>query len=269
MTPPREPLVRAALASARLPRALERGSRGLLAGAWLGLLTDDELRALDERYYDSEGLYRTREWNERGLFGWERALVAAHFERDGRVLVLGSGGGREVLALLEDGFDALGYEPHPALAAYARDLLAERGHDGRVHAAPPGELPRDAPEADGLVVGWGAYSLVRGRDARVRMLAAAGERLRAGAPVLLSCFETTRHGRELRTTRAIANALRRARGRAPLELGDTLAPNLVHVFTATELAGELAAAGLELAEHRRVGEADPSVTYAALVARVR
>jgi SAM-dependent methyltransferase len=266
--PPREPLVRAALASGRAPRALERALRGALAGLWLGVLSDDELRALDERYYDSEGVYRTAEWNERGLFGWERALVEAHFEPGGRVLVLGCGGGREVLALLEHGFEAIGYEPHRGLAAYADELLGARGYADRVHVAPRGELPPDAPAADALVIGWGAYSLVRGHAARVRLLASARERLRGGAPLLLSCFQATRHGRELRATRAIAAALRRARGRDALELGDTLGPNLVHVFTPAELAAEVAAAGLELADHRRVGEADPSVSYAAAVTRV-
>lgn len=268
MATPREPLLRAALASARLPRALERASRGALAGLWLGVLSDDQLRALDERYYESEGVYRTEAWNERGLFGWERAMVEQHFDRDAAVVVLGCGGGREVLALLEEGFDAVGYEPHPALAAYADGLLSSRGHPGRVRPAPRGELPPGAPPAGGLIVGWGAYSLVRGRGARVRLLAAARERLRSGAPLLISCFESSRHGRELRATRGVANALRRMRGREALELGDTLAPNLVHVFTAVELAGEVAGAGLELADHRRVGEADPSVGYAAVVARV-
>jgi hypothetical protein len=260
--------VSAALASARIPHALERASRGVLAGLWLGVLSDDGVHALDERYYDSEAVYRTPEWNERGLFPWERAFVDRHLERGGRVVVLACGGGREVLALLEDGFDAIGYEPHRALAAYADGLLASRGHPGRVHEAPRGGLAHDTPACDGVVVGWGAYSLVRGRAARVRLLADARARLPSGGPVLLSFFETPRHGRGLRATRRIADAMRRARGRAALELGDTLAPNLVHVFTPDQLADEVAAAGLELADHRHVGEADASVSYAAAVARV-
>jgi hypothetical protein len=260
--------VTAALASARIPRALERASRGALAGLWLGLLDDDGLRALDERYYDTEAVYRTAEWNERGLFGWERALVDEHFPRGGRLTVLAAGGGREVLALLGDGYEAVGYEPHGALAAYADELLTARGHPGRVHASSRGELPPGAAESDGVIVGWGGYSLVPGRAARVRLLAAARELMPRGGPVLLSFFEMPAHGRQLRATHAIASALRRARGRAAPELGDTLAPNLVHVFTPEGVADEVKAAGLELADHRLVGEADPTVSYAAAVARV-
>jgi hypothetical protein len=264
----RQPLVRAALAGARAPRALERVSRPALAGLWLGLLSDEGLRALDERYYDGEEAYRTAAWNERGLFDWERAAVDRHFRGCERIAVAACGGGREVLALLEDGLDAVGYEPHPGLAAFAADLLAAHGHPGRVRTAPRDELPPDMEPCDGLVVGWGAYSLVHGRAARERLLAGARERLPAGAPVLLSFFETARHGRGYRATRAIAAALRRPRGRAPVELGDTLAPNLVHVFTRAELAGEVAAGGLDVVEHRLVGSAGESVSYAAAVARV-
>jgi hypothetical protein len=260
--------VRAALASGRIPRALERATRGGLAGLWLGLLSDESLRALDERYYDAEDVYRTAAWNERGLFDWERAVVDEHFRGGERVVVVACGGGREVLALLEEGFDAIGYESHPGLAAYAGGLLTARGHPGRVHEAPRSEFPPSAPYCDGVIVGWGAYSLVRGRAGRERLLTGARERLPSGGSVLLSFFETSIHGRELRATRAIANALRGARGRQPLELGDTLAPNLVHVFTREELAQEVAAAGLELTQHRLVGEADTSVNYGAAVARV-
>src|SRR5437588_587651 len=98
-------LVRAALASAEVPRLLARGSRGLLNGVWLGVLSDDRLRALDERYYARSDLYRTSEWNERGLFWWEREAVSEHFPREGTIAVLACGGGREVLALREGGYD--------------------------------------------------------------------------------------------------------------------------------------------------------------------
>jgi hypothetical protein len=138
-----------------------------------------------------------------------------------------------------------------------------------VHGAPRSAFPPGAGPCDGVIVGWGAYSLIHGRAARVRLLADAREHLPAGGVVLLSFFEAPRHGRELRGTRSIASALRRVRGRREdVELGDTLAPNLVHVFTPAEVRDELEAAGLQEAEHRLVGQAHASVNYAAVVARV-
>jgi hypothetical protein len=263
----RQRLVDAALASARIPPALERVSRGVLNGLWLGLLSDKGLRALDERHHDAEGAYRTAEWNEPGLFEWERALVERHVAAGGRVVVVGAGGGREVLGLLEGGYDAVGYEPHPGLAEFGRELLARHGHADRVHVSRPSELPGDGSGLDGVIVGWGTYSLIRPGAARVALLTSARERLTAGGALLLSHFEAPRHGRELRATRAIANALRRARGRAEVELGDTLAPHLAHVFTREQVGEEVAAAGLEVVEHRLIAHAHGPVNYAALVVR--
>jgi SAM-dependent methyltransferase len=260
-------LVRGALASARVPPRIMRGTRAAINASWLGLLSDESLRLLDERYYDQSVVYRTDEWNERGLFEWERELIDEHFRSCRRVLVLACGGGREVLALLSEGFDATGYEPHPALLTYARGFLRSRGHESRVHAAPRDEFPAAAGRADGVVVGWGGFSLVHGRARRIALLREAGRRLSPGGPVLLSFFARASDGRELKMTRAAATALRRLRGHPPVDLGDTLAPNMVHVFTRARLVEEARAANLELAAYRVIAPADGVTSYAAAVVR--
>jgi hypothetical protein len=267
--PLRRVVVSGTLAAARAPGLLAHGSRAAINGALLGLLSDDSLRAVDERYYDTEGVYRTPDWNERGLFDWERQAVEEHFGDGGRIVVAACGGGREVLALLDAGFDAVGYEPHFGLALYGRELLQERGHPDRIHLWRRDEFPSAAGRCDGVVVGWGAYSLIRGRERRVRFLAEARRHVPDGAPVLLSFFDRAADGREVAFTRAAANALRRVRGAEAVELGDTLAPNFVHVFTRAELAAELAAAGWELGEHRLLGDADGGTRYAMAVAHAR
>ena len=53
-----------------------------------------------------------------------------------------------------------------------------------------------------------------------------------------------------------------------VELGDTLAPSRVHVFTREELEGELHEAGLRSERYRVLMEADPVTSYAYAVARV-
>src|SRR4051794_7965634 len=181
-------------------------------------------------------MYRSADWNEKGLFAWERELIDEHFAGRERIVVAACGGGREVLALRGEGFDATGYEPHPGLAGYAGRFLAERGHPGRAHPSPRDTFPPEAGACDGGVVGWGAYSLVRGRDRRVALLQEARRRLPQGGPVLLSFFARENHSRELRYTMTLANRLQGLGRRQPIELGDTLAPNLVHVFTRSQLA---------------------------------
>jgi hypothetical protein len=261
-------LVQATLASAEVAPRVMRGTRAAVNGLWLGVLSDSSLRLLDERYYDESVLYRTDEWNERGLFDWERDLIDEHFRGCDRVVVLACGGGREVLALLNEGFDATGYEPHPALLAYARAFFAARGHASRVQPVPRGEFPAAGAPADGVVIGWGGFSLVHGRARRITVLRDARRQLPAGGPLLLSFFARQADGRELRMTRAAATGLRRLRGHPPAEIGDTLAPNLVHVFTRARLEEEVRAADLEVATYRVIGPADEGTSYAAAVVRV-
>ena len=245
---------------------LAHGSRALLNGFWLGVLSSEALRAVDERYYDQAASYRTPDWNERGLFPWERDLITAHFGEGSRVAVLSAGGGREVLALLLEGYEAVGYEPHPALVSYAEAFLAERGHPSRVRPVARDEFPGDPGKVDGVVVGWGGFPLMRGRERRISLLHDAHHHLPPGGPVLLSFFERL-GGRELLVTARIANAIRSLLGRPPVELGDTLAPNPVHVFNRQTFVEEIAAAGFEVAEYRVIGPADEATSYAAAVIR--
>ena len=257
----------ATLASAGIPPRLANAARAAISGFWLGVLSDASLRLVDERYYEESVIYRTDEWNERGLFDWERDLIDEHFRDRERIVVLACGGGREVLALLREGFEATGYEPHPALVSYARTFLAARGYASRVHAAQRDEFPADAGPADAVVVGWGGFSLVHRRARRIALLREARRALPPGGPVLLSFFARQRDGRELKLTKAAATRLRRLRGRQPPELGDTLAPNLVHVFTRPRLVEEVAAAGLELVVYQALAPADESTSYASAVVR--
>ncbi len=266
---PRRRLVDTALRTMRLPAKLATGSRIVLNGLWLGVLSDAELAAIDQRYYEDAGQYRTAAWNERGLFEWEQRLVDEHFAQCERVVVLAAGGGREVLALLQQGFDVIGYESHPDLVGFAQDLLETRGHPGRLHPSARDAFPVDAGPCDGMVVGWGAYSLMQARHRRVALLSNASEHLSARGPVLLSFFERTVADREVRWTSRIANGLRRVRRAEAVELGDTFAPNFVHVFTRGELAAEVEAAGLHLVSYWTTGEVDRTTRYACAVVRKR
>jgi hypothetical protein len=254
------------LACGRLPDRLGRAARAGLGGLWLGLLDEPQLRALDERYYARDPLYLSTGWNERGLTPWEREAAETSFAPGSRVVVLACGGGREVLALLNAGFDAVGYESHPDLLAFAKRFLAERGHSGRARFVPRDAFPADEA-CTGVLVGWGAYSLIAPRQRRVALLHDAARATVAGGAVILSFFERPGRGRELRMTAGLASWVRRQRGRGPIELGDALAPNRVHVFTRSELDRELAEAGLMLESYRQVAMGDETTAYVCAIAR--
>jgi hypothetical protein len=119
--------------------------------------------------------------------------------------------------------------------------------------------------SDAVLVGWGAYSLVADRARRVALLAGIAEHLTDGGVAVVSCFERDAAQRELRWTAAIANVIRRARSAPRAAVGDTLAPNHVHIFTRDELVGEAAEAGLDVVDHHVTAVADAGTNYAAAV----
>ncbi len=234
-------------------RWLRRGIRavgGTFNGLWLGVLSDAALDAVDTSYYDGRDSYRDASYNERGLFEWESVAIGAHFGECRRVVVTAAGGGREVLALRERGFDARGFECNAGLVHAGRRLLADHGHEGTIEVCARHEWPTNEP-FDGVVVGWGSYMLIRGRQRRVAFLRGAARSLPKGGPLLVSFFGRDRLGAEFRLITALGNAIRTLAGRELLELGDTLVPNYVHVFTEDAIESELRDGGFELVAYER------------------
>jgi hypothetical protein len=227
----------------------------LIDGACLGLFDRDGLAMLDELHYETL-VERTRgaafsyddeTWNTSGLQPWEAAIVDAHFPAGGRVIVTGAGGGREVLALTQRGFDAVGYEPHPGLVRAGSAILAAHGTEGRLRASARDVFPDAEGGADAVLVGWSSYMLIPGRQRRVAFLRAARARLAPGAPILVSFFVRSASERDYHRVAAIANVVRRVRGAELAQVGDTLRPNFVHAFAVDEIREELAAGCFELA----------------------
>jgi hypothetical protein len=236
------------LASARLVGRALSAAKALHDGLWLGMLDQAALDQIDAAYYERHRMYVDDDHNTRGLWVWERRAIETYFSDRRRLIVTGAGGGREVVALADLGHEVTGYECNSQLLEAARDLLARRRIVARVHPMPRGQWPSTAPTADGVVIGWGSYMLIRGRERRIAVLKGARSVLATGAPVLVSFFvRPDDHSPYYRTIRLVADTLGRCRHNGSIELGDALAPNFVHVFTMREIREELAAAGFSLA----------------------
>lgn len=221
---------------------------------WLGMLDPDDLARIDEAFYGcwrealagAQVLYSDDAWNDSGLHSWETSMIDAHFPTAGRLCVTAAGGGREVLALLAAGHDAVGYEANGGLRESGRQLLARRGHQDRLRPVTRDEFPADVGACDGVVVGWGSYHSIPGRARRVRFLEGARSVLEPGSPVLLSFFTRDPARRAMPLIARLANVVRALRRAEPVEEGDLLNPNLLHFFTREEIVAELAAAGFAL-----------------------
>jgi hypothetical protein len=237
----------------RRDRVLE-GVHAAFEGFWLGLLDRASLGALDEHVYADKrekvfgGAFRyfDAEYNAAGLFDWESSAIDEHFPARGKLVVTGAGGGREVLALLDRGFEAVGYEPNDKFVEAGSAFLASRGHPGCLQHIERDAFPNCDNKLDAIVVGWGSYTLIPGRARRVAFLQDARRQLEAGAPMLVSYIERPETGAYFRTLAVVANAVRALLGRERVEVGDALVPHYVHHFTRPEVESELRAGGFEL-----------------------
>jgi regulator of RNase E activity RraB len=222
--------------------------RGVFDGVSLGLLDDDDLASVGDVYHATTSECRRRNHNHGGLFRWEEAVWAERFTATSRIAVLAAGAGREVIALARRGVAVDGYEPDPGLRRFGNDLLVELGLDATIADADPSTIPTFHHDYDGAIVGWGVYSLITPRSTRVAFLQELASRLPPHAPVLLSAMTRPGQHRYVEIVHRTSSALRRVRRQPATELGDTLQPNLTHLFALDELMAEVRAGGLNVVD---------------------
>jgi hypothetical protein len=231
-------------------------------GLWLGILPRQGLHAIDEEYYTWSGRgnsgrtrlrvrpgdpnYFSPEYNQRGLWEWEKKTITEHFKDCERLLVIGAGGGREVLALLKLGYDVRGFESHPGLVAAANGLLRSEGYDPVVEVAPRDEAPKTGAVYEGIIVGWAMYMLVHGRERRIALLKQLRAQIQPRGPLLISFYYRTTTPKAYKLAGLVANVIRLMLRRPPAEVGDWLQPEYVHYFTKNEVSSELSEGGFRM-----------------------
>jgi len=220
--------------------------RGLWSGLWLGLLTREHLHQIDQLSYGASKNYLGANHNLSGLFGWEAEAVDHYFKGCGRVVLLGAGAGREVTPLLDRGFEVDAFECHDGLREAGNDLLAKRDPPSSIQAMERDRCPELDGNYDGVIVGWGMYTLIQGRERRVQLLRELRASVKLGTPMLLSFYILGGPQRRYRIAFRFGNAIRSALGRESLDLGDDLSPGYGHFFTRETIEEELNQAGWRL-----------------------
>lgn len=168
----------------------------------LAWLDEDARSAVIDAAYREQAVYLPGGATfERGLFSWERALLAREeIPRAGRVLLAAAGGGRELKALLDRGYTVSAFEPNPVLRAGATQVADEAGaaratvldgvyadlDEACVGRGPLAAL-RDRAPYDLVVLGWGSITHVLRAQERLRLLSAV-RALAPNAPVIASFF---------------------------------------------------------------------------------
>jgi hypothetical protein len=246
-------LVRLYLGCDRCVSTVLRAIMVLHRGIWLGLLKDRDLDRLTQAYYDRVPRYVDAAYNLSGLHDWEQRMIAAHFAPGSSILVASAGAGREVVGLCRAGYKADGFDCNETCVREGRKLFVEQGLSSELMLVAPSSVPQGLTRYDGVIIGWGGYMHIRGRSRRIEFLMGLIQRMRAGAPFLVSVFHQDRKPRSHIWVACIANLLRRIRRSDQVEPGDWLDGSFDHYFTKPELISELADVGLVTVAYEVIG----------------
>lgn len=192
-----------------------------------------------------------------GLFWWEANVYAKYIGGEDRILVVGAGTGRDVIALAAAGHDVVGLEPFPELLAIAREHLDACGLSATLIAGAIGGNSVLPGRFDAIIFSDNMYSVLPLSAKRVAALTQAREHLTPGGRVIVSYFGATEVLPQ-RAHRIARLAAWLTRSDLRLERSDvvrTRGPrerqlHYHHVFTAPEIEAEAQLAGLRVVFHR-------------------
>jgi SAM-dependent methyltransferase len=189
-----------------------------------------------------------------GLFPAERALFERCIPAGSHVLVVGSGSGRDLVALADMGHRVTGVEPARGAIAVCERFLRERAVAARLIEGFFEDTDVPGP-VDAITFSYFTYGYTPVSARRVAMLKKAAALLSPGGRIFISYQAGNRPPRLLTQVGRLAGILTRSDWR--IEPGDH--PRLTgrrldfeHIFTPREILDEIAAAGLVVIDHRTV-----------------
>ena len=214
----------------------------------MGLIDDTTFRSFDTYPFDETSAIELQ-GEPFELENWERRVVETRFPKRCSVLVVAAGGLRELVALNRMGYVTEGIEYGSRLWGVARDWLAQNQPEQPFKLADRYKIPDKASNFDAAFVARHYYSHIPDRSQRVDFLRAIRGQLKTDATLLLSYYRFD-HGWSFEIQAAIANVLRRLRGKGNLrvEVGDHLDPESAlyhHHFADGDVVSELQEAGFE------------------------
>jgi SAM-dependent methyltransferase len=241
-----------------LARTLERAAA---ASTYLaaGLLHSDALTRHTAENWRRFGLAQSEADVAEGLFGWEERFYARCMTPGERVLVVGCGSGRDLLALLRLGYRADGLEPVGACVQLARARLAAAGLTARVHVAEVTTATL-TESYDVVLFSWFCYSYLPGRARRLAALHAVRRHLAPGGRIVVSYILALPGARTLPvrlaqlTARLSRSDWRPEPGDVFLRRADTGYIHYEHRFRPDEIEAEMRQAGLVVTCHEQDGD---------------
>jgi len=214
---------------------------------WLTVLSRKALKAIDDFHYSRSGKYKDKDFNKSMLNDWEEKMVLTYFSECKTIMVLASGGGREVYALEKMGFNVEGYECNKTLVEVSVKIMQDEGIKAHIAWVPPNHCPDNKKKYDGIILGWGAYIHVKGRETRINLLKEISSHLSDDGPFMLSFWYANEYMEAYcekisRINKKLCKILKKQ----AVEKGERLSPFSGKYFTFDEVEQEMNEAGFNL-----------------------
>lgn len=216
------------------------------SGLWLGIMGRKSLEFSDELYYNGSKSYFNDRYNESGFFGWEKPVIEKHFKDAKNIIIIASGGGREILALSKMGFSVEGYECNPYLVKYGNSLLKKNQVKAEIKLLPRNSVPDEQKQYDGLIIGWGAYSHMEGMGIRKSFLNELKPFMHESSRLMISFLYVTQRSKRDKIVVKVSNFFRTFSRKFRTEPGDRLEPDFIHYFMEDEIKSEITEAGFRI-----------------------
>jgi 2-polyprenyl-3-methyl-5-hydroxy-6-metoxy-1,4-benzoquinol methylase len=238
-------------------RALELAGRASIHLA-AGTLRLHDLRSAIANVWEEFGRGETAILS--GLMPWESVLYDRFLKPEDRILVVGCGTGRDLIALLKLGYRVEGLDVAPGAIALARQMLEREGLSAELYTVPieavalPGSF-------DAFIFSWFCYSYIPQAETRIAVLRKAKAHLNPGGRILVSYIPAEGPPRALPIR--LAQLVGRLTGSDwRVELGDVVGAtnggrpriHYEHQFQDGEFENEVRAAGLTVVLHERRDE---------------
>lgn len=217
----------------------------------------EDLRRAIQREWQESGALESGTWVLSGLMGWEQDFYLRFLRPGDRILVVGCGTGRDLIALLNLGYRAEGLDVGPECIAVARQVLKERRLAAPLYTGSI-ETVELTGSFDVFIFSFFCYSYIPQSGSRIRVLRSVKGHLNPGGRILISyrVFPTLPRRLPIRLAQLVA---RGTRSDWRPEYGDMLQlswpdrsfAHYEHQFHPGALEAEAESAGLRVVFHER------------------
>jgi hypothetical protein len=137
------------------------------------------------------------------------------------------------------GFKVDSYECNNTLIEYGNLFLQKNNCEDKIRYLPKSSVPAVYKKYDGIIIGWGAYSHIRGNKKRLSFLTELRQFLHKDSPLMISFLTKEEKGRQEAIIKNVSDFFKVFSKKDKTESGDRLFSSFVHFFNEEEIKKEL------------------------------